>query len=136
MYNSTPNNTKARDQHPGLFWCRSCKEWKPNSQFRTDYRSPLLKPRGQCLECRRKLGKRYNKTLRKLGLPQVKYDHMGICPICEELKKLVIDHNHLTNKLRDRICHRCNMALGFIEKCGPDLLNKLHKYLEKHNGKG
>jgi hypothetical protein len=56
---------------------------------------------------------------------------VGTCPLCDaEGVELRPDHNHETNKLRDWICARCNMALGFMEQNSN--LRRLLAYLEKH----
>lgn len=39
-----------------------------------------------------------------------------------------IDHCHITGRLRGRLCARCNMWAGQIEK-NPDLLEKVRAYL-------
>jgi len=62
----------------------------------------------------------------------------GRCAICKthqaELKRrLDVDHNHLTGKVRNLLCSRCNRVIGGAnEDIG--LLKNIIKYLEKHNG--
>jgi protein-arginine kinase activator protein McsA len=54
-----------------------------------------------------------------------------VCPICEkETDKVVLDHNHSTDKFRGWLCNDCNNALG---KFNDDifLLKKAIKYLKK-----
>lgn len=44
-------------------------------------------------------------------------------------KKLVVDHNHSTGKVRELICNRCNQIAGAIEDVK---FNKVMEYLQKH----
>ena len=60
---------------------------------------------------------------------EIKY--FGICPICKEEKKLVLDHNHNTGKFRAFICNLCNSILGF-SKDNDVLLNEMILYINKH----
>ncbi len=64
----------------------------------------------------------------------------GLCAICsqpetvllnEKLKRLAIDHCHLTKKVRGLLCAKCNKGLGLF-KDRPELLNQAAKYLELH----
>lgn len=61
--------------------------------------------------------------------------HDGCCDLCGEFKgirKLCLDHNHQTGKVRGLICDSCNRGLGFFR----DDVNKLNnaiRYLNDHN---
>ncbi len=40
------------------------------------------------------------------------------CAICKKtisLKRLEVDHNHKTRKLRGLLCHKCNLLLGYAK---------------------
>lgn len=56
----------------------------------------------------------------------------GKCAMCGAGDKLVVDHNHTTDKVRGLICTRCNLLLGFTEDLNPELLARAAKYLETH----
>lgn len=59
----------------------------------------------------------------------------GICAICgskDEEKSLAVDHCHITNKIRELLCTRCNRAIGLFED-DFQLIYKAAAYLEKHN---
>ena len=43
-----------------------------------------------------------------------------------------IDHDHVTGKLRELLCNRCNFVLGMVKDDGA-LLIKLMLYLQKHH---
>ena len=74
------------------------------------------------------------------GITIEEYDNMfaaqnGICAICgkpQNGKRLFVDHNHETDKVRGLLCQNCNIALGHM---GDDaqLLIKAIDYLMKDN---
>jgi hypothetical protein len=41
-----------------------------------------------------------------------------------------VDHNHVTNRLRGILCHRCNRVLGFVKE-NPEILREAANYLER-----
>lgn len=42
----------------------------------------------------------------------------GKCALCCRKRRLVVDHNHTSGKVRGMLCYRCNILLGQIEaKC-------------------
>ena len=47
-------------------------------------------------------------------------------------KKLCIDHNHDTGRVRGLLCNDCNLAVGYGKT--PDILERAAKYLRFHNG--
>lgn len=66
----------------------------------------------------------------------------GLCAICGlketrksrtkgELCRLVVDHDHKTDIIRELLCHNCNTGLGKF-KDDINLLKKTILYLEKH----
>ena len=59
----------------------------------------------------------------------------GVCVLCrkpERIKgrRLAVDHDHKTNRVRGLLCFRCNTALG---KAGdnPTLLRRMANYVEE-----
>lgn len=68
----------------------------------------------------------YNRMLRKQG---------GTCAICfrpPNGERLVVDHDHIQNKVRGLLCSRCNKGIGMLED-NPRLLSKAVTYLNMHN---
>jgi hypothetical protein len=51
------------------------------------------------------------------------------CEICGSTKRLAVDHDHKTGKVRGRLCGKCNMALGLLND-NLDLLRESIKYLQ------
>lgn len=70
---------------------------------------------------------------RNYGLTEESYSAMLFsqnfsCAVCSgATKKFGIDHDHITGKVRGLLCHKCNVALGWIEQ--PDLLAACVRYL-------
>lgn len=74
----------------------------------------------------------YGITLRQYEqmLKQQKY----VCYICgkpNKKRRLNVDHNMVTRKVRKLLCNYCNTGLALIEK-QPKLLLKFFRYLEEH----
>lgn len=70
----------------------------------------------------------YNKLLEEQG---------GLCAICRKpqytgrVKRLSVDHNHKTKKIRGLLCSHCNRAIGlFMESV--EILRQAIEYLRKY----
>lgn len=62
--------------------------------------------------------------------------HCGICKTTEPTKSgkgFHLDHDHETGKVREFLCHNCNVGLGHF-KDDPDLLIEATMYLMRHKG--
>ena len=65
------------------------------------------------------------------NLEKMYIEHNYRCAICNDKKdKLVIDHNHRTNKIRGLLCGNCNSAIGFMKE-NIQTLNNAINYLTK-----
>lgn len=86
----------------------------------------------------------YDTYLRsRYGISGVDYAAMlekqrGVCAVCGQaevavfrgrLKRLAVDHDHKTGKIRGLLCLQCNSALGIVRD-DAELLHKLAAYLE------
>jgi hypothetical protein len=62
----------------------------------------------------------------------------GTCAICKSYegkgKRMLIDHDHKTGKIRGILCSHCNFALGF-SRDNPEILAKMIEYI-KNGGSG
>lgn len=61
---------------------------------------------------------------------QMWIDQDGDCAICGEHRELVVDHCHDTGRVRGLLCHRCNVALGWMND-QPENLRRAASYLEQ-----
>lgn len=84
------------------------------------------------------------------GLTMEQYESMlvaqhGVCATCHKpettlshwngnAKRLHVDHDHVTGKVRGLLCGRCNAALGHAGDSITTLL-ALVQYLQRHSGK-
>jgi len=107
----------------------------------------------QCIECCRAKGKASylsltqeqrderkrkfgvdQRRLYKYGITKEQYDELLMfqkkrCAICHRDRKLVIDHDHATGKVRGLLCNDCNATLGFAQDKIEVLANAID-YLE------
>lgn len=76
------------------------------------------------------------------GITIEQYDNMlsaqnNGCYICgktpeQNKKRLAVDHNHKTGKIRALLCESCNIGIGLLNE-NPKILRDAAIYLEKHN---
>lgn len=128
--------------------CPVCKISKELVEFPTNISKYNL-----CKACKNEKSKQWQKNnpdkvkeqrrktrLKKdFGLSVEEYDNMfklqkGCCAVCnetQETKRLAVDHCHITGKIRQLLCTRCNILLGKTYD-SENLLLKLASYLRKH----
>ena len=135
--------------------CQMCNKTKPVNKF---YKSKQTKDGyfSYCAPCKiecnrqstkhrmsvdrdRHLRMRKNNHLKTMyGITIEEYDKMleeqnGVCAICGEperqnYRRLAVDHNHTTNKIRALLCYGCNRGIGSFRE-NPDSLVKAAEYL-------
>lgn len=116
----------------GLRKCYRCSELKRLAEFSID-RSRRGGRAHSCKSCtsHASTASRYETTRGDIsGRHQAQN---GRCPICQRIKKLVVDHEHGTGRIRALLCNRCNVGLGQF-KDDLQLLKAAVKYLEAHSG--
>ena len=83
---------------------------------------------------------RIQKLRTEFGISVHEYEEMnirqgGLCAICKQTnasgKRLGVDHDHKTGKIRELLCSLCNTAIGELRE-DPDILRAAIAYLEKH----
>jgi hypothetical protein len=86
-------------------WCRSCRATYRNANCRGKFRAVISDEQLQSLK-----------------------DTTKECVICGSEEKLVVDHDHVTGKVRGMLCNHCNRGLGHF-KDSPMLLEFAAQYL-------
>ena len=129
--------------------CSYCGETKDYQEFRNDKRLKCGK-RSRCKMCERKIdkekfvGERAHKhenarTKRMYGITleditsKIKNQN-NKCAVCgEDLiskgNNICVDHSHTSGKVRDILCRRCNMMVGYMEG-SPQLVKDILMYLD------
>ena len=107
--------------------CKKCGGEKPLLDFpiNNTLASGILR-KHTCNSCRN----HQSKVRQRLHKENIRPDK-GVCPICKKTTtKLVLDHNHETDKFRGWLCNDCNNALG---KFGDDvrMLQNAIEYLSE-----
>ncbi len=91
------------------------------------------------------------KMLRTYGLTEAQYDAMliaqqGVCAICFQpetiidpqkgkLRRLAVDHHHVSKRVRGLLCYRCNTSIGRFEE-SITLLHSAIAYLTRFKDVG
>jgi hypothetical protein len=67
-------------------------------------------------------------------------EQQGVCAVCGkaegvfgrhgEIKKLAVDHNHITGEVRDLLCDVCNRTIGMLET-GRASMAQLGEYIAR-----
>ena len=126
------NKEKHRERNKK--WRRNNPEYDYN--YGVEYRkknAEIIKTKKRDYVLRKTYGlstKEYNKIFEKQN---------GKCAICSKhqsqlSRPLNVDHCHNTNKIRDLLCDRCNLTVGYVENCNiNDILNYINKHKEKLN---
>jgi hypothetical protein len=122
--------------------CTHCKEIKPYSAFG---KSKAYKD-GYANICRKcnydkngrewHLKKTYGISTEDFNFLREKQNYSCACCGKHEneisRKRLYIDHNHQTGKVRGLLCHSCNVSLGLMKE-DIDSIASLIAYLKEHN---
>lgn len=64
-------------------------------------------------------------------------EQRGLCAICEAgleffTRRLHVDHDHVTGKVRGLLCRSCNLAIGFAKENRRRILQMIN-YLDRHD---
>lgn len=145
---------RIEQHYDGEQECRKCGETKPITEFY--WSRDKGKYQSDCISCRGRGGKvRWARTGRdlqrrhqlrsKFGMTDDDYAVMlaaqgGGCAICEYVpaegeRRLAVDHDHATGRVRALLCSRCNTGVGmFLEQ--PRIMRLAASYVELHSALG
>ena len=113
--------------------CKDCESTdqkeRRKRQLEEDYLGTRLKERAHNLK------RMFGMTLEEYDEKLVnQYGGCKICGLtCVSGKRLAVDHDHKTGKIRDLLCTNCNVGLGKFQD-NPELLIKAADYLREHSG--
>lgn len=123
-----------RDNNKEYFKKASSKYYSENKE--------ILKAKFKIYNKKNQVKHRIYKITRTYKITAEQYTQMFIsqnysCAICgihqDQLKKgLVVDHNHITDEIRQLLCCGCNVAIGYLKE-DPELFDKAKAYIIKHN---
>jgi len=79
---------------------------------------------------------RERKLFRKYGLTSQEVRDLdklqaGLCAICGKRETLLVDHDHVTGRVRGLLCNPCNKMLGFAKDM-PSTLRSGADYIDSH----
>lgn len=79
---------------------------------------------------------REQKLKRNYNLTESDYNRIlarqkGKCGICENYRKLVVDHCHKTGKVRGLLCSNCNSGIGLLGE-NPTFIRAAAAYVARH----
>ena len=85
----------------------------------TNFKAPLHGERGDGKPTTRKPAARKPTRAKKLGVDDDTYaamlaaqnGHCALCPAVPKTRRLDVDHDHRTGRVRALLCHRCNRNL-------------------------
>lgn len=122
----------------GVLPCTKCKKEKPLSEMAKSVRV-LRGYANICKSCKYGIARKYRHRYKQVRLENLpSYDQLisnipEVCEICRkapQVRRLALDHCHLTNTLRGWICYKCNLGLGYFDD-NTDVLQEAINYLRK-----
>lgn len=132
-------------KHGYQAWCRSCRSdyYKERKEHAAATQKAWRESQTE-EERERRSEMAYNTHLRRqFGIDRTEYDELLVsqedgCAICgrsssgsSQFKRLVVDHDHTTGKVRGLLCDPCNRGIGLLQD-DPSVIQKAIDYLNKH----
>lgn len=118
----------------GQYWCLDCQAYLSPKKF-TTLKSGKIPPRCRKCDSARQHALRIQKVY---GITIEAYNLLlewqgGVCYICRKpsrVRRLAVDHDHKTGKVRGLLCRRCNREiLGYFANDQVDVFQRAIDYL-------
>lgn len=113
--------------------CSGCKIEKLESEFHRKNRNKDFL-QNYCKDCGRK-AQRKNTFKKVYQIDMAEYDRrvgtqFGKCLLCQKLssRRLCVDHDHKTGRVRGLLCRGCNTCLGWVEN-NSGMINRIVMYI-------
>jgi len=135
---ANPQRQKKWDAPEGTKWCNRCQEYRPQGDFAPNpSKSAGLAP--YCRPCTSDYAFE-RRLIRVYGITMEQYlatleEQGGRCAICQKkprARRLAVDHNHKTGRVRGLLCTRCNHKLLGASGENPQILRRAAEYLEHY----
>lgn len=111
---------------------KASREWGKRNPGRLSKNSKMWYEANKERRRQEVLFKRYGVTHSEYG--RLLEKQSGVCGICfrepPANRRLAVDHDHATGRVRGLLCTRCNVLLGIV-KDNPDVLLEAAVYLER-----
>jgi hypothetical protein len=106
-----------------------CGRFKPLAEFFA--RDIAL---GMCTQCALSRVDVPDRALRRYGVTPIDYvafliSQNGRCAVCQQIRSLHIDHDHVTGRVRGLVCRLCNTGMGMFSD-DPDRLRAAADHIE------
>lgn len=129
-FKTTPERSKSAYEKHGRAWYFANKE---RIKARIKLKRSEINKRHRELYSKRyrdkKLAKIYNVSIDEIA----KWLEIYRCQICGGSKRLAIDHDHKTGKVRGRLCSLCNSGIGLFKE-NSEVLIRASEYIKRTNG--
>lgn len=118
---------------------RKCKDCPPESKRPAPYPGPRCFTHHREFTSLTKKANHERQVRKTYGLEDGEYDRLyqeqgGVCAICQRAKgvakRLAVDHNHRTGRVRGLLCGPCNQFLGYLRD-DPEAWRRGAEYLER-----
>lgn len=133
-------------------YCKGCDVIKPISEFysrlgklKTGYRTTCkLCNKNEQIRMKQEFPDRWHQYHIKSkyninievynNLVKIQNNECAICYQSQENKRLYIDHDHISGKIRGLLCQKCNSALGLFNDCEQTITQALNYLKSNYNG--